>query len=226
MADYSYTFLTSQNKLSSLLGDSSTGSDNQYPIADRKEALNNAELAFAEDSECLLEYATGTVANMKLASPDDCLKIVAFYVDDELITADREVSIKDLGRLKDYSGDVPYYYVWQDGGTWYIYLLGNSTNVNGDTYKIYYVKKPTTLLDADGDVSILPIEYREAVAYKAAAELFLQVGQYSRAKQLLSVYSQFVEKAKKRARERYIDAELTVIDNNYFPASETDRAGT
>ena len=226
MADYAYTFLQAQNKLSSLLGDSSTGSDNQFPIDDRKEALNNAELAFAEESECLLEYATGTVAGMKLAFPSDCLKVIAFYVDDKLITADRETSIMDLERMKDYSGDVPYYYVWQDDAAWEIKLLGNSSNINGDTYKIYYIKKPTTALEADGDTSILPIEYRPATAYKAAAELFLQIGQYSRAKQLLSVYTQYVEKAKKRTRERYIDAELTVIDNNYFPSYETDRAGT
>ena len=43
-----YTFLDAQNKLSSLLGDSNTGTNNMYPLADRKAELNNAELDFAE----------------------------------------------------------------------------------------------------------------------------------------------------------------------------------
>ena len=220
-----YTFLDAQSKLSSLLGDSNTGASNQWPLANRKAELNNAEIDFAERAKDILEYATGTVASMELSLPSDLIELAFFYVDDKLITASREVSIADIGRLDNYSGAIPYYYVWQFSGTWKIKLLGGSSAVNGDTYKIYYYKRPTTDLSDDTDTSEHPEEFREAIPYKAAAELFLQIGQYNRSAQVRQVYDQYVQRAERQTRKRYIDATLPIMDNNYFPASETDVAG-
>ena len=220
-----YTFLEAQNKLSSLLGDPNTGSDNQFPLADRKVELNNAEIDFAERSKNLLEYATSTVSGMEIDYPSDMIEIVALYVSDVLITNDREVSIADLGRLSSFSGSIPYYYTWQESGTWKIKLLGNSSSINGDTYKLYYVKRPTTDLVDDTDTSEHQEQYRPAIPFKAAAELFLQIGQYSRASQLSGAYDMYVKRATREAEKRAITYFLPDIDINYFPASETDRVG-
>ncbi len=67
----SYAFSDQQSKLSSLLGDSNTSTDDMFPLAQRKKEINRGELQFALDARDLKEYATGTVSGMQIAVPAD-----------------------------------------------------------------------------------------------------------------------------------------------------------
>lgn len=191
----SFTFLNQQEKLSRLLGDPNTGSTDQWPLADRKKELNRGEWKFALDSKLLREYVTSTISAMKIQVPADFVELFSLYVVISSvatkITADRELSVKDLERFWASTSDVPFYYFWEDEGVKYIYFLGSTAN-NTRTYHLYYIRKPTTELSADSDVSILPEEFREASVYYAASELLRQIGKTQLADSYYARYKEYV----------------------------------
>jgi hypothetical protein len=201
----SYTFNDQLNKLSSLLGDPNTSSDDMWPLAIRKKEINRGELAFAKDSHLLKEYATGTVASMEISVPSDWLETYILIIDNYIITNDREISLADWERYYNWNGDIPYYYFWEFSGTRKIKLLGNSTNINGDTYYFYYFKKPTTELSDAADVSLFPEEYREASVYKAAAELLEQIAKTQLADRYRLAYQALVAQAIIEGEKHFID---------------------
>lgn len=227
MANITYTFLEMQDKLSSLLGDENTGTGNQFPLAQRQKELNDAEIQFAIDAKDLPEYTTNTVSGMEISVPSDWIKTHILLVNSELITSDREIALSDLGRFKNWQGDDPFYYFWKFSDTWKIKFLGNSGNINGKTYELFYFKRPSTLLENDSDTSVHDLEFRPAIVYKAAAELLLQVGQTQKAGVYMQVYRDYVSDASSRFNDNVLTYERPKPDLNYFSSSaQTDMAGT
>jgi len=214
----SYTFSDQQSKLSSLLGDSNTGSDDMFPLAQRKKEINRGELQFAKDSLLLKEYATGTVASAEISVPSDWLKTFVLIVNNQVITNDREISIKDYERYYNYSGTPPYYYFWEFSGTRKIKFIGSST---GQTYLLYYFRKPTTELSSDSDTSVFPEEYREASVYYAAAELLQQIGKHEQSNKYRQMYFEFVRKAMLDGEAHYLDKQYPVPDVNIIGGGST-----
>ena len=224
-----YTFLNQQSFLSTLIGDSNTDSSSMWPLAQRKLELNHAEKQFARDTKILMENATGTVASMELAVPSGWIETFCFYITvgsvKYRIDNDREVSVKDLERWTDYAGDIPYYYFWGFSGTRKIKLLGVASGINGGTYDLYYFEEPTTDLSDDADVSLLPESYRQASVFKAASNLLIQIGQNTRAGQMLQQYDRLVSQARDEARKWYLDYDQPRPDFNLIDPQHTDRQG-
>lgn len=224
-----YSFGDQLNFLSSLVGDSNTDTSSQWPLAQRKTEINHAEKQFAKDSMMLLENASSTISSMELAVPSGWFNTFAFYITVNTvkyrIDNDREVSPKDLERWNTYSGDVPYYYFWGFSDTRKIKLLGNSSNINGSTYDLYYFKQPTTALDDTTDVSIIPEEYRQASVYKAASNLLLQIGQFQKSTELIQFYDRLVNQARTEVGRWYTDYDQPRPDFNIIQSVETDMQG-
>lgn len=218
----SYTFLNQQSKLSTLLADSNTGTDDAFPLANRKKELNRGELQFAKDSHILKEYATSTVSSGQIAVPSDWLETHTLIVGNYVIKNDREVSVQDWERYYNYGGNIPYYYFWEYSGTRYIKFFGS---VNGLTYYIYYFKKPTTELSDDTDVSLFPEEYREASVYYAAAELLQQLGKNQMSDRFRQRYYEIVKKAEMDAEKHFMTKEYPNPDVNIVGGMTNDVQG-
>lgn len=200
------TFLQQQSKLSRLLGDANVSSSDQWPSADRMVELNRGELQFARDSKSLLGYTTGTVASQAITVPSDWLETYVLTVTegglDIVLTSDREVSIQDWERYQ--NSGYHYYYYWVDSsGVRKLNFVDSATD--GETYKLWYFRKPTTSLSADADESVHTDEYREASVYYAASELLEQVGKTENAAQYRLKYQYFVDKAKNETEMHYIN---------------------
>lgn len=209
----SYVFSDAQSKLSSLLGDSNTGTDDQFPLAQRKKELNRGELAFAKDSLFLQEYATGSISGTSIAVPSDWLETYILIINNQVIDNTREVSIQDYERYYSYTGTSPYFYYDMRSGTRYINFFGST---DGTTYKWYYFKKPTTELSSDSDTSLLPEEYREGPVYYAAAELMAQIGKQQLADQFMNRYKMIVRDAqmaveKLRLTKQYPNPDINLV---------------
>lgn len=222
----SYTFLNMQDKLSSLLGDSNSDTDSQFPLADRKKEINNGEIQFAVDAKNLREYETGTVSGNEISVPTGFLEIYILILTiggvKYVITKEREISIRDIERYNTSTGTPPYYYFWEFSGTRKIKFLGSGT---GSTYELYYYKKPTTDLSADSDTSVHPEEFRQASVYWAASQLLLQIGQYQRASALMQFYERFVDRAKIQIAQQTVNHERPNPDFNLADYPITDRQG-
>lgn len=217
----SLTFLDQQNFLSQLLGDPNTSGDDQWPSAQRLTELNNGELQFARDAKNLREYTTGAISSSQIAMPSDWLRTFLLIIDDKVINSNREVAIQDWERYYNYTGTPPYYYFWEFSGTRYIKLLGTGT-----TYKLYYFKRPTTLLVNDTDVSIHPEEYRKAPVYFAAAELLMQIGKHQEAQIMMSHYEEYVTRADTDIGQTYINKNYASPDFGDVDINTTaDRQG-
>lgn len=224
----SYTFEDQQNFLSTLLADSNTDSSSQWPEAQRQTEINHAEIQFARDTKFLLEFTSGTASSKVISIPSDWLETYALYVTVSgtkyLVTRDREISPKQLEEGNLYAGDIPYYYYWVTSDTRKITLVGSS-NLNSASYELYYFKKPGTL-SATTDVSDFPEEYRQASVYKAASNLLLQIGQYTRSQALLQFYDRLVAQAKAESERFYIDTNLPRPDVLGMGGDDTtDRQG-
>lgn len=217
-----YTFLNIQSKLSTLLADSNVGTDDAFPTATRLKELNRAEMAFCKDSMSVLEYATGTISGTSIAIPSDWLETHIMIIANQRLDASREISIQDYERYYNYAGAPPYYYYWEASGTRSIYFFGS---VNGQTYKWYYFKKPTTDLSGDSDTSIVRDEYREALAYKAASELLQQQGKHAISDKYRAIYQQYVEDAKRQVEKLYTSQIYPNPDVNLIGGSITDIQG-
>lgn len=204
----SFTFGDQLNFLSSLLADSNTDSESQWPLAQRKTELNFAEKQFARDSKLLMENTTGTASSKVITLPTDWLETYCLYVTVSgvkyRVTNDREISPKALEEGNLYAGDIPYYYFWTFSGTRKITLVGSS-NLASAAYDLYYFAQPTTALSDTTDTSEIPEEYRQAPVYKAASNLLLQIGQYTRSQALMQMYDRLVAQASSEAQRQYID---------------------
>lgn len=224
----SYAFSDMQSKLDSLLGDENEGSTDQWPTAVRKKELNRGEMRFCLDTKLVREYATGTIASMAISFPSDLLEIVALYIVSGSqkwhITNDREIAVTDIERYAGYGGDIPFYYVYEDDGTRKIAFVGSTAN-NGRTYQLHYIKKPSTELSADADVSIVPEEFREALCYYAAAQLLLQIGKTELAREYMAEYYAYVQRAQERAERQYLSYEQPRPDFNIADITVQDVQG-
>jgi hypothetical protein len=223
MADFVYTFLNMQSKLSELLGDSNTSTDDMFPLARRKFVLNMAEVQFARDSKLLKNYATGTIASSELALPKDWIENYIFIVNNKAISNDKEVALADWERFYSVAEESPYFYYWEFSGTRKFKFIGSTCN--GQTYYLYYFAKPTTELDADGDTSVFPLEYREAPIYWAAAELLQQIGKTELATLYKNNYAQYVMKGIAEGEKLFINKEYPRPDIIGDTISDVDRQG-
>lgn len=222
-----YSFLDQQNKLSSLLGDPNTTTADMFPIAQRLKELNRGEWQFAVDAKDLHEYATGLVANNMVAVPSDYISIFVLIiittVSQIVINANDEISLKDWERYYLYQSNRPKFYIWDFSGQKQINLLGQTQN--GQTYKLYYFKKPTTELINNTDISLHREEYREGPCFYAAAQLLQQIGKYTQATQMIEQYQMHVDRAKDIEAREYIDADRSVPDFGGNPSVATDSEG-
>lgn len=214
----SLAFSDQQSKLSSLVGDSNTGADDAFPLAQRKLEINRGELQFAKDTHLLKNYATSTVSSSEISVPSDWLETFTLIVNNYVVKDDREVSVQDYERFYNYSGQPPYYYYWEFSGTRKIKFFGD---VNGQTYYLYYFSKPTTALSDDTDESLFPDEYREASVYYAAAELLQQQGKHEQSDKYRLVYANFVRSAKKDGESLFITKNYAQPDLNIIGGAQT-----
>lgn len=225
----SYSFGDQQNKLSSLIGDPNTTTSDMFPQAQRLKELNRGEWQFAVDARDLKEYATGTVSGSQISLPSDFVSmhvlIMSTTVSQIVLTNDREISLKDWERYYLYQSDRPWFYRWDYSGTAYYKFLANSANVNGQTYYLYYFKKPTTELSSTTDTSLHREEFREASPFYAAAQLMQQIGKYTQAQQFMQEYQGYVERAKDTVMKEYIDVERAVPDFGIRTQILTDTQG-
>lgn len=222
-----YTFGDQQNKLSSLLGDPNVTTDDMFPTAIRNKELNRGEWQFSVDALDLKEYSTSTISGMQIAVPADFISVFVLIVvttaSQIVITMNDEISLKDWERYYLYQSNRPKYYIWDFSGTKYIKLLGQSQN--GQTYYLYYFKKPTTELSATTDVSLHREEFREASCFYAASQLMQQIGKYNQASQFMEQYQAHVSRAKATALKEFIDVERAVPDFGVNPSVLTDVQG-
>jgi len=168
-------FAEQQALLTELLGDPNTSTDDMFPLARRKAALNRGEIHFLRDSHCVSEYATGVVADHEIALPADWLETFCLIIDDDVIDGKREIDLHQWEQYEAHNSNDPFYYIWTYSGTKKMKFLASSA-VNGKTYELYYFKKQETALDGDADESIIPDEYREGPVYWAAQWLLKQIG--------------------------------------------------
>lgn len=207
----SYVFSDMQSKLSSLLGDSNTSTSDQWPSATRLKELNRGEMAFCRESKLVREKATGTISGTTLAMPADLLDVVVLIVGNYVITRDREVGVEDYERWYNYGGNILMYYISQVSGTVYFNFFGAS---DGLAYILHYIKKPSAEMAADGDVSILPEEYREGPVYYAASELLRQIGKNQIADGYYQRYQSLVRDAQAMAEENFMSKKYARPDTN------------
>lgn len=219
----SYTFEDQQNKLSSLIGDPNTTTDDMFPLALRKKELNRGELQFSVDALDIREYATGTVASSQIAVPSDWIKTAYLIVGDYNISNKREISLADWERYYNWAGTPPYFYFWEISGTQYIKFIGSG--IDGSTYKLFYYKKPTTELSANSDTSLHREEYREGPVYYAAGQLLRQIGKEQEASIYFSEYNALVARAKAISEKASVDKEYAIPDFGETDQSTTDIQG-
>ena len=218
----SYLFSDAQAKLSVLLQDSNTGSDDAFPSAVRLKELNRGELQFAKDTKFLEEYATGTISGTSIAVPSDWLETRILIINNQVLSPDREVSIQDYERYYAYTGTPPYFYYSMQSGTRYINFFGST---NGLTYKWYYYKRPTTELSADSDTSLFPEEFREGPVYYAAAELVQQIGKQDLYDKYRLRYQNFVREAQMAVEKLRLEKQYPNPDFNYVGNTSIDIVG-
>lgn len=218
----SYTFLNQQEKLSVLLGDSNTGTDDAFPLALRKKEINRGELHYARNTKLLREKATGTISGNSISIPSDWLETITLIVGSYVLTKKDEISIQDYERWSSYGGSRPVYFMSEESGTRYFKFLGTGT---GSTYSLYYIKRPTTELSSDSDVSLFPEEFREASVYYAAGELLQQQGKNDISDRYLNKYAGMVRDGRDYAEETYVTQSYANPDVNMIGNSETDMQG-
>jgi hypothetical protein len=219
----SYAFSDAQAKLSVLLQDSNTGTDDAWPLAIRKKELNRGELQFAKDTKIYRNKAAGTLdASNKLEVPADWLETVCLVVNNYVLNSDREIAVKDYDRYRTYNGTYPFYYMTQESGTRYFVFLGSVTGV---AYVLHYIARPTTELSDNDDTSVLPEEYREAPVYYAAAQLLQQVGKSEYADRYLAIYTRLVRDGQEYAERTYMSKQYANPDTNAVDYGDSDVQG-
>lgn len=200
-----YTFDDQLNFLSTLLSDSDTDTSSMWPLAQRKAEINHAQIQFARDTKILFERTTGTASSKEITLPSDWLETFVMYVTvggvKYKVTNDREISPKRLEEGNLYAGDIPYYYFWGFSGVRKIVLVGSS-GLASASYELFYLKKPTTLVETS-ETSDFAEEYRKAPVYMAASDLLKQIGQYTRSSALMQSYDRLALQAQQES-ERWL----------------------
>lgn len=196
-------FQEQQALLSELLGDPNTSSDDAFPLARRKAALNRGDIHFCKDSHCVREYASGTVASYEIDIPSGWLETFCLIIDDDVIDDWRQIDLHQWERYENHGGDEPFYYIWEYSGTKKMKFL-SSSGVNGKTYELYYFRKQTTALANDADESIIPDEYREGPVYWAAQWLLKQIGKTKQSKDCKVEYDRLVAEAAVKTEKEYL----------------------
>jgi len=196
-------FQEQQAMLSELLGDSNTSSDDMFPLARRKAALNRGDIHFCKDSKCVREYATGSIASYELAVPSGWLETFCLIIDDDVIDGWRQIDLHQWERYESNGNTEPYYYMWEYSGTKKMKFLSSSA-VNGKTYELYYFRKQTTALSGDSDESIIPDEYREGPVYYAASWLLKQIGKTELSNDSRNEYDRLVAESTVRTEKEYL----------------------
>ena len=217
-----YAFSDQLAKLSVLLGDPNTSTDDAFPLANRKKEINRGELHFARDTKALREYVTGTVSGNTISIPSDWIETHILVIGTRVVTNDYEVALSDYERYSEDQSEF-YHYVWEVSGTKYITFFNSSAD--GETYKLWYFKKPTTELSADADTSLFPEEYREASVYYAAAQLLKQIGKVTLAQQYMNEYAAYVSQATIDLAKHYVNKEYPRPDFGDNFTSSVDRQG-
>jgi len=216
------TFANQQTLLSVLVGDSNTSTDDAFPLATRKLFLNRGELQFAKDTKMLREKATGTISGTTLTLPSDWLETVTLIVNNRNLDRNHEVSIQDYDRWYSSGSSYPAYYMTEESGVRKYGFFGASS---GQTYILYYIKKPTTSLSGDSDESLFPDEFREASVYWAASELLQQVGKNQIADKYAAKYNKLVRDGQDYAESVYISKQYANPDTNLVDTGENDVVG-
>ena len=196
-------FNEQQAMLSELLGDSNTSTADMFPLARRKAALNRGDINFCKDTKCIKEYASGVVASNEISVPAGWLDTFCLIIDDDVIDSQRQIDLHQWERYEDHNSNDPFYYMWEYSGTKKMEFLASS-GVNGKTYELYYFRKQTTALDADGDESIIPDEYREAPVYWAASWLMKQIGKSEQSNDFKKDYYGLVAEATMKSEKEYL----------------------
>jgi len=219
----SFAFSDAQSKLSVLLQDSNTGTDDAWPLAIRKKELNRGELQFAKDTKLYRNKATGTLdATNKLAVPSDWLETTCLIVNNYVLNRDREIAVQDYDRYRQSGSSYPFYYMTQESGTRYFVFIGSVTDV---AYTLHYIARPTTELDLDASTSVFPEEFREASVYYAAAQLLQQVGKSEYSDRYLAIYTRLVRDGQAQAEQMYMTRQTANPDLNFAASSDSDVQG-
>jgi hypothetical protein len=219
----SYTFADQQAKLSVLLQDSNTGTDDAWPLVIRKKELNRGELQFAKDTKLYRNIATGTLdSTKKLAVPTDWLETTCLIVNNCVLNRNNEIAVQDYDRYKDYAGAYPLYYMTQESGTRYFVFIGA---VDGVAYTLHYIARPTTELSDDANTSVFPEEFREASVYYAAGQLLQQVGKSEYADRYLAIYTRLVRDGQAMAEQMFMSRQTANPDTNFIAAGDSDFQG-
>ena len=212
------------NFLSELLGDPNTSTDDMFPLARRKKAINRGEIQFAIDSKSIKEYATGTVASDEITLPSNWVDTFILVVDNKPISFRREMSLANWERHYQGSVDEPISYLWEFSGVKKIKFMTTS-GLNGKTYQLWYYKKPTTELSDNTDESIMLDEFREASVYWAAHRLLQQIGKSSLSDRMFQQYTLLVQKAILQTGRDLVEHLPAVPDLGDYGYSYTDRQG-
>jgi hypothetical protein len=197
------TFLEQQNMLSELLGDPNSSSDDMFPLARRKSALNRGDIQFCSESKCAKDYVSGVVASNQMSVPADFLELYCMVIDNKVIDGNREIDLHQWEEYNTNGIDEPFYYMWEYSGTKTMKFLTNA-GVNGKTCELYYFKKQTSALSLDADESIIPDEFCEAPVYHAASWLLKQVGKIELAGTYKQEYGNFVAKAILKSEKEFV----------------------
>jgi len=217
-------FAEQQALLSELLGDSNTSTDDAFPLARRKAALNRGDIHFCKDSHCIREYATGAIADLELDVPAGWLETFCLIINDEVIDGRREIDLHQWERYEKNGSTEPFYYMWEYSGDKKMKFLTNS-GVNGETYKLYYFRKQTTALSADADESIIPDEYREGPVYHAASWLLKQISKTELSAQCKMDYDRLVAEVTIKTEKEYLKENRPHPDLGTVPINGGYRQG-
>lgn len=203
------TFLQQQNKLSRILGDPNSSTDDMWPATDRQFEINRGEVKFAEKSKSLFGLITGTVASQKISLPSGFLGIHQLVVNYINMTGKMEMPLQDYDRYIA-SGDDKYYFWVTAGGVRQLNFI--DANSNGLTYSLWYFKKPIVDLSGDTDESPFEDEFREASVYYAAGELLPQSGKFQLADYYKSEFKRVSEEAKAVTEALFLNSQRPFPD--------------
>jgi len=216
------TFGNQQTLLSVLLGDSNTDTSDAFPLATRKLFLNLGELQFCKDTKAMWAKATGTISGTQLAFPADLLEPIALIVNNRDLWSSNQTSITENERYYSSASSTPSVYVTQESGTRYFNFYGSS---NGQGYTLHYVRKPTTDLSDDADLSIIEDQFRLAPVYWTASELLQQSGKNAISDKYAAKYNSYVRDGEKFAELLRLNLSFAKPDVNMVDSGERDVAG-
>jgi hypothetical protein len=201
-----YTFGDKLDLLSVLLGDPNTTVDDMYPIDVRKKFINRGEIHFAVDSKCLRDYVAGNIASQEISLPNGWFENHVLLVDNRDVSK-FEIALQEYERYLNAAEN--YWYQWTVTEVEKIFFLNSSGGADLT------------------DTSKIPIEYREASVYWAAAELMKQIGKTDLSNQYLAMYASYIQSAEADAKRKYLNRPSPSVDvgEEQSGQSDVDRQG-